>query len=376
MAVGKPPQARSLPPVARELFLHIGMQKTGSTSIQHAGRANRDRLADVGLLYPRTPGDKNHIKLTLFAWDGGKTNRLPLAAGVADPDAYRRFRSGFVEDLRAEIESAACPTVILSNEHLSSRLKLPAQLNRLATALRSIARKITVVVYLRPQHELLVSSYSTKVKAGSIRQIRLPKNQAFYYNYEWMLSLWADAFGERNLIVRVFDRSELVGGDVVKDFFATIDRPIPVDFDFSDVRNPSLDTKSLEFLRAFNTHLPAMLGSEPNPERGDIIPAMEAVSKGGAIWLPTDQLRTFAEMFTASNANVARRYLGRSDGVLFKTLNFDRGSKPERLTVDDAVRIAAHLWRWKQRQLLETRKRQAPEQRKSPARLNRLIYSE
>jgi len=365
MALNK--DAKAPAPIAKELFLHIGMQKTGSTSIQDACRVNRAPLAAAGLLYPRTPGDKNHIKLTLFAWDGGKTNRLPLAAGVGDPEKYRRFKSEFVDNLGAEIGREKCSSVILSNEHLSSRLKDPVQLERLAVALRSIARKITVVVYLRPQHELAISSYSTKVKGGSVRPMRFPRHdQAFYFNYEWMLSLWADAFGERNLVVRIFDRSELIGDDIVKDFFDTIGHAIPTGFVFSDARNPSLDTKTLEFLRAFNEHLPAFQAGEANPERGDIIPAMEAIAKGGTIWLPKEQLRAFADLFKVSNANVARQYLGRSDGVLFKTLNFDRGGEPERLTVDDAIRIAAHLWQWKQRQLLDARKRLARATDKMP----------
>jgi hypothetical protein len=351
----------SPPPVVKELFLHIGGQKTGSTSIQAAAALNRDRLLRDGILYPRTPGAKNHIKLTLFSWDGGKTNHLPIAAGLADGEAYQKFKGEFVGDLRAEIARSGATKVLLSNEHLSSRLKQPGQLARLADALRALAETIVIVVYLRPQHELLLSSYSTSIKGGITHDIKLPKNdQTFYYNYDWMLSLWADAFGEENLTVRVFDRQELQGGDVVRDLFAMTGYSPTDDFVFPSLQNPSLDAKALHFLRAFNAHIPTFAGDDNNPERSDIIPALEAISTGSGFGLPAAKLRAIVQMFEPSNANVARRYLGRSDGVLFSHLNFERATaEASPLTVEDAVRLAAHLWQWKQRQLVDTRKRLA-----------------
>jgi hypothetical protein len=38
-----------------DLVLHIGSGKTGTSSIQGFLHRNRDRLATLGYLYPRTP---------------------------------------------------------------------------------------------------------------------------------------------------------------------------------------------------------------------------------------------------------------------------------------------------------------------------------
>jgi len=48
-----------------DLVLHIGTGKTGTTSIQSFMNANRSRLAELGFLYPRTPGKVRHTRISL-----------------------------------------------------------------------------------------------------------------------------------------------------------------------------------------------------------------------------------------------------------------------------------------------------------------------
>ena len=49
-----------------DIVLHIGSGKTGTTSIQRFLAQNRARLAELGLLYPQTPGRSRHYRLSLF----------------------------------------------------------------------------------------------------------------------------------------------------------------------------------------------------------------------------------------------------------------------------------------------------------------------
>ena len=50
-------------------WLHIGVEKTGTTSIQSFLAANRTALRAEGRLYPIVPGAVGHLGLVAFALD-------------------------------------------------------------------------------------------------------------------------------------------------------------------------------------------------------------------------------------------------------------------------------------------------------------------
>ena len=333
------------------LYIHIGTEKTGSTALQAVSGLNRKVLAKNGILYPATPGARNHLRLTLFAADGPKTRNLRRLAGLAPSEAYARFKASFAEELRAEVLESHCTRVYLSNEHLSSRLFTAKEVGRLAAIIRPLADAVKVVVYLRPQPELFLSSYSTAIKAGRVRPLEPPSG--IYdrrYNYGGILSIWADVFGEENMIVRIYDRKVLIEGDVVKDFFSIMGYMPGADIRFPEIANTRLDFAALRFLQQFNGHVPPFIKQGLNPERGDIASALAKKSFTTALGVPAPILRKIAELYEKSNAQIAQRFLGRSDGKLFENTEYLDSPDGEELTVKHAVEISAHLWRWKQRQ--------------------------
>ncbi len=336
----------------KRLYLHIGTEKTGSTSIQFACAMNHERLRKAGFLYPRVPGERNHVRLTLYAIDHGRSADLRPRAGLGLDRDYERFKHEFQHSLLQEISQSSCSAVVLSNEHLSSRLHRIEEINRLAEIVREITDDMKIIVYLRPQHELAASAYSTSVKSGSTEELELPiDDKQPYFNYALMLDPWASVFGEGNISVRIYNRLQMPTGDVVKDFLSAIGFEIPADFEYPPDRNPALDEKTIRFLLWFNRHVPPSVDGGVNPDRGDIVAALESISRGNRISLPEGMARKVLGDFEESNAYVARRYLGRSDGVLFTTLQFSKGEPEGLLTAEEAVAIAAQLWRRNQRQL-------------------------
>ena len=56
--------------VKKRLIVHIGVHKTGSTSIQHTLFRNTGQMADRGFLYPRFyAGRVNAVNHTSLAWE-------------------------------------------------------------------------------------------------------------------------------------------------------------------------------------------------------------------------------------------------------------------------------------------------------------------
>lgn len=334
----------------KSAVLHIGTEKTGSTAIQKAGEVHRAAFSEIGVCYPRVPGEKNHIGFTLMSVKGPGTARLQQLIGLKTDDEYNRYLAGFWENAERELLASGCHTYVCSNEHLSSRVFEADKIKKIAEFLSKHAETVKVVLYLRPQHELLASYYSTRVKSGFTKSLEdiIPQDETNeYYNYLDMIDRWAYGFGAENVVVKRFDRSSLLEGDVVKDFYVG-EVGVPSDFKFEDSPpvNQSLDAPGAEFLRLFNQFVPNFADGVPNRDRAGISNLLSEMSFGQKLAVSGEKGRAIMDMFAESNAEVARKYFHQDDGVLFPKLKFD-GVDPQPLTAELAVKIAAELWRKK-----------------------------
>jgi hypothetical protein len=147
--------------------------------------------------------------------------------------------------------------------------------------------------------------------------------------------------------VRIYDRELLKSRDIVADFFSVMGYREYKASETPPQVNQSFDAKILQFLLLFNKHLPRFRDNRLNPERAGLANALAAISTAAGPSLPAEELRQVFKLFERSNAVVAKRFLGSADGVLFPNVRFAEGTKTAELTVEDAVEIAAHLWRWK-----------------------------
>ena len=96
--------------MARDLILHIGTTKTGSTSIQHVLAQNRDALLAQGVLYPRSPGDPQHDLLAYAMMENiAHRDRLEttLWKGLAPDVRIEQFVEEFAAEMRARRMSSA-----------------------------------------------------------------------------------------------------------------------------------------------------------------------------------------------------------------------------------------------------------------------------
>jgi hypothetical protein len=60
-----------------DIVLHIGMPKTGTTSIQFFLRDNRERLASLGVLFPKAAGQVRSERLGLSLLSDADVVRRP-----------------------------------------------------------------------------------------------------------------------------------------------------------------------------------------------------------------------------------------------------------------------------------------------------------
>jgi hypothetical protein len=341
-----------------ELYLHIGTEKTGTTSVQKFFRANREVLAENGIIYPLAPGKQNHMGLAASAQDIGKRGPLRKSLGIKTEADARTFRAEMLSGLAEELAERPYKLAFMSGEHCSSRLLEDEEVQWLKDALAKFFDKIHIILYIRRQDDYLLSTYSTSVKSGATAALRIPPERAIEHRYDhWsVLSRWARIFGRERIICRKFERSNLKSGDIVDDVLEVAGIDPGLGFSRPEDVNEALDAETLEFLRLFNKFVPRFEGREVNPLRDNIVGLLSKVSDGPLITMDEGELDRFMALFNESNRKVADEYFGGpiagSDNPLFLPRSDKRARTREAvLTAERAVELCAVLWQEKQAQL-------------------------
>ena len=207
----------------KTLYIHIGCHKTGTTSIQQTLSQNEKALETYGIRYYCSnyfTQDNKPPNLHSWLCFDRKKSLIPKGQNIREPEKLAQKLAGLGTD------------VIVSSENFSFVFQI-AELERLQQALSKYFPHIKVICYIRRQDQHLVSHHQegSKLKRRSEYDLfghsgrALPEYESrhtLYLDYHQRLSMWADAFGDENMVIRVFEREKLKGGDVVKDFFGII----------------------------------------------------------------------------------------------------------------------------------------------------------
>ena len=202
-----------------ECVIHIGTPKTGTTSLQDFFFQNQSNLIKKNIFYPEAFGKKNHVKLIICVANPNKTKgKLHLGAGVTDEN-QEEFRNKTKQFFKKEIENIQCTKLLISSEALAWLLKEEYEIRSLKEFLDNFVENYKIIVYLRPQHELAISAYSTILHFG-VKNTRVLAEAEYNPNldYERLLSHWEKVFGKENLNPKIFSRKEFPGEDIKKDF--------------------------------------------------------------------------------------------------------------------------------------------------------------
>ncbi|WP_299733510.1 hypothetical protein [uncultured Tateyamaria sp.] len=179
------------------LILHIGSQKTGSTSIQTFLTQHPDKMAEAGLSYVKAGrGPAAHNKLA-FKRD---TEQFPV----------------LMKRLVAEVENDPDKTHVISAEMLFTTRMARSMAEYLPDDLRA---ETQVIAYIRRQDKFLEAMYKQVVKTGRFKgtaqQYAQKRETALMYSK--ILGTYADGFGADNVKVLPYERPQFLEGDVILD---------------------------------------------------------------------------------------------------------------------------------------------------------------
>lgn len=185
------------------LYIHIGTQKTGSSSIQHVLNMNAPFLEKHSLRYLHAGRQKPADM---------RIHHNPVAAMLLSGDGAR-----FGRELHRELAQSRCRNAILSGELLSQ----PGVATRLHDILpESLQDQIRIVVYLRRPDLYVESLFKQRVKAdattSTARQFLRQHHARLLHSQ--IIDEYADSFGEQSIILRPYDPCHLLNGNAVDDF--------------------------------------------------------------------------------------------------------------------------------------------------------------
>lgn len=341
----------------KRCVLHIGTEKTGSTSIQSFMEANRERLLQAGYLVPRCLGVPNHMGITLAC--GSSRNVADLRRHLLrDGESLDAYRARIAGELAAEIEASVAQgatTLLVSNEHLHSRIRTEDEARCVVEFLSPHVERIEGLLYLRRQDRLAVSLHSTRLKVDSGTRAEIfPSDPAAlqYYDYLGLVRRWREVLGGDNLRVRRFDRAHLLGGDALTDYLAIVGMQADSldGWKLPKAMNESLAPEAQAFLEAFNRRVPRYVDGKANPLRGSIVGILEQRFPGSGPGVARDQAIAFYQRFRENNRRLAEEY-GFGDALFEESFEGypENAFEPD---FESAVRIACELWLAQRRTVL------------------------
>lgn len=306
------------------VYLHIGLPKTGSTSIQYFAWDNKDVLEKYGICYPLFGYKYEMVSFRrnghfLFApyinEDGSRNNSLPAAE-------YEECL-----DKMAEL-GKTYDKIFLTDEGIwwgsHPRKNFWEQLKE---DLHRRGLEIRIIVYLRRQDSWLESHWAQNIKDGRtcLTMRKYPaymKKKGYPLDYYAYITKLEKLFGKEALYVRILEKGQFKGAEqtLQSDFLDIFGLSLSDGFTVKqDVYNTKFEGTYLELKRLMNLipelrsrkHIVFKAITEmdaKNPSKRDY---------SGYSFFAPEERKAFREQFEECNRKLATEFFGREDGILF-----------------------------------------------------------
>jgi chaperonin cofactor prefoldin len=293
----------------KQIFLHIGLHKTGSTSIQYFLSYNRKLLAQLGYLYPSK-----------------KLNHCYLASALKT--SHKNNYSPEWEQTIEEIENSNLDKIIISSE-VFVESKTSEIIDRLAEKLKDY--QVKIIVYIRRQDRKIESSFTQRVKSGiAYNSLEQYLQKADSVNYWKTLKDWSKVFGIDNIIVRPLEKEQIP--DLCLDFLKNIGISSFDGFVKTEDRNLKPNLAQVIAINFVNQQIAMNLNPDKQKyDRRNLRSLLSEIkypqsflpytqhwkSKAKYNLIPYERALKIIENSQEQNTQIAEQFLNRKDGCLF-----------------------------------------------------------
>ncbi|MCR5102167.1 MAG: hypothetical protein K6B41_12490 [Butyrivibrio sp.] len=290
------------------LYLHIGMPKTGTTSLQHFLTDNRYRLRRQDLEVPQFgldqkgagPGRNAHW-MTAYYDDEKNCN-----------DCYTLLGKRLKKYGR----------VVITDEGIYNDLfDKPDMISRLKKKTDEFGADLKIIMYVRRQDNYIYSAWSQRAKMRYTETLDDLLGRESYYkrmDYLDILNRISNIVGDENIIVRVYESGKFEGNgnSIFSDFLKIFNIEFTDEFELPEKEfNTSLHDVVLETKRRLNEYPEFRAMWNFN----DILRyAEQCVKEEGKLKnrpsFSTEKRQEFMSRFDAQNAEIAKRFMHYPEG--------------------------------------------------------------
>jgi hypothetical protein len=352
----------------KQLLLHIGLPKTGTSALQTFLANNQEELVKSGILYDHFEAGNygvahyNFVRILLSDFEKKCDHEHDLSN-------TRQFFSQMVQSM----DQKQCQKSIISVETLGqlgpdllfTHIKYDQHktyefekfsIETISKIAFEFNLEVKVVFYARRQDYRIESWYNQMLKDGYEKLIKKKTNILSYFE-EWkdwfdlykLYEKWAAVFGKENIIIRVYEAQQL-DGDIINDFFTHIlqysdhkDWNVPLKTINSE--NTRLGRDVLEYKRIIDKI------DHPNSDRTmthNMHQVSESMRNRDAYvpFLSPQESKTILKYYEASNQKLADIYFKDKGGELFlEQLPRDEGKYTpyEGLSINKSIEISERL---------------------------------
>lgn len=283
----------------KNLYIHIGTGKTGTTSIQNYVAHNLETLNKKHNFHYYIT-NSSEISNTSHSYCKNFRN-----AERQNADWLKTVNHNLIE-LKNNIKSSELNSFLISSEFFPGEKY--DEIKHIYDLFSDICN-IKIIVYLRRQDEFIWSWYSQVIKTINIYQemqgcINALVKSGYILDYEKMLEPWENVFGTENILVNVFPPKE----DLYKNFCKNFDIETNDEFKIKEEKtNDSLSPEQIVFIQILIARF--VLEDETiksilqKPFNIDFNYTKSLIS-------PTQRKQILSD-YEKSNNNVAKKYLNR-----------------------------------------------------------------
>ncbi len=307
----------------KKLILHIGTNKTGTTSIQLFLQKNRTVLKECGVYYPTegiSPLGAHHY----------------IASSVREAPYPPYPSKHSIEEHVSDImeSSKDCDTVVVSSELFFDESGIDSKKLKLLT---EPFEAVETIVYLRRQDLYAESFHNSRIRTGA-KSVKLENfAQSINVNYTDRLAFWDNFSSE--IKIGIFEPKKLVEGDLLLDFMskANLEHVSGLDFELART-NESVNVLAAETLSLIND-----ITDISQPKRntiGDFFNDRYPELKNHR--LTVVQRTSILEKYETSNIELGKRYLGIAQSPFSDLLPKDV-VEHDSVSKDDLINLIAYL---------------------------------
>lgn len=302
-------------------IIHIGVEKTGTTTIQEFLFQNKNLLKQQGIWFPKIITARNHRPLAVYCCKPDRSNQFTRQYNIENPKKRKEWRAEFREIFSMEMpkESNEYKKVIFSSEHFTTFLKGKSEIRLLKSFLEPYFASQTILVYIRRQDLVASSMINNAVKSGIGNKLPTGKKikSKHYYNYENLISKWSEVFGKENIRMRVYEKDRLNGKDLLVDFMDKAEILSDKRFTIPQWLNISLSATAVEAAWLFNKKYPSRNFKDDYSElrnlRLKLINQTNERYPGNGKMLNRRDAKKYFKQFRKSNCRLAKEWFGSKD---------------------------------------------------------------